>query len=176
MAKSCSQIWTKTVNTGDGSWREVQVLRPGGHHKQSLWLNGKVVSGQGDRTPEWKACKQWVTLLASKGGWKEEGRMGRQPKLVQVCVCVLEKGRESLQSLLTIKPLLGSPGRLSSDIHICLRSYTNAYNYRKNHAKKQIMSHEVPHNSHKCFRHSSYANDKTQAHMYTHTHRNPINN
>lgn len=67
--------------------------------------------------------------------------MGRQPKLVQVCVCVLEKGRESLQSLLTIKPLLGSPGRLdlnlSSDIHICLRSYTNAYNYRKNHAKNK---------------------------------------
>lgn len=79
------------------------------HHMQGLWLNGKVTSVRCDRTAEWKACKQWVTLRAERQrtGKGEEGRGGKQPKLVRVCVW---ERLESVQPQ-TIRPLSGSPSR-----------------------------------------------------------------
>ena len=105
----------------------------------SDWME-KQRQEQGDRTAEWKACKQWLTLRA--GLAREEGKEGEEgsQKLVQsVCVWRVRereraRERETWECAATDNQASVRKSRQAQDLTLPLidtDTHTNIYNYRR---------------------------------------------
>ena len=142
----------------------------------SDWME-KQRQEQGDRTAEWKACKQWLTLRA--GLAREEGKEGEEgsQKLVQsvcVCVCVASQRERESEGERDLRVCSHRQSGLCQEVPAGAGFDSAADRHR--HTYKHLQLPQKPaivcgtNKSFTTFIHTSFANNASQARIHTHTH------